>query len=308
MESKEVILSLAKLVIAAAWADGELSNDEINALKDLLFNADEVTAEDWTVLKMYMDAPVGKDEQEELLGRVTDAIRGSADKDLALNTLEHLFGCDGKVTPEEHELMTRIRQDIDGTGTGLISGLSKAIKSAIGQRSTAVRASCLRERDSDDYVQNTIFYDLQLKLKNTEARIDRPEGEIRKLCLATGLLAHVAHVDETISSEERAAIRGVLAEDWHMTDEEAELLVAVACDRTTRGLDYFRLSHGYFECTNAEERKGLLRTLFRIANAAGKTTNDEIEEVRRVANSLKLSHEDFIAAKLTVPREDRNGL
>jgi len=32
-----LILNLAKVVIAAAWVDGEIDHEEINNLKDLLF-------------------------------------------------------------------------------------------------------------------------------------------------------------------------------------------------------------------------------------------------------------------------------
>ena len=46
MLNKEFVMDLAKLVVAAAWADGQLQNEEINSLKDLLFNLDEVTGGD----------------------------------------------------------------------------------------------------------------------------------------------------------------------------------------------------------------------------------------------------------------------
>lgn len=41
-----VIMALAKVMIAAAWADGSVNNDEINSLKDLLFQLPEMTDSD----------------------------------------------------------------------------------------------------------------------------------------------------------------------------------------------------------------------------------------------------------------------
>jgi hypothetical protein len=38
------------------------------------------------------------------------------------------------------------------------------------------------------------------------------------------------------------------------------------------------------------------------------TSYDEVEEIRRISESLKLPHKDFIEAKLTIPREDREVL
>ena len=308
MSNETLILDLAKLVISAAWTDGKLSNEEINALKDLLFSLDEVSAEDWTVLTMYMESPVNEEEHKELLGRVIKGIRTSEDKAFALVTLERLFGSDGKVTPEEESLLMQLKSDISEVGTGILSGFSSALKSAILQRKTAVLSSCLRENESNDYIHNTIYYDLMQKQKNSGVTIARPENELRKFCLATGLLAHVANVDEIISTEEKDAMCAIIVEDWELTKEQAKLFVSISCDRTTRGLDYFRLSNGFFECTTIEGRRGFLKTLFRIANAADKTSNDEIEEIRKIAKSLKLSHKNFIDAKLTISREDRNGL
>lgn len=308
MSNRALILDLAKLVVSAAWADGELSNDEVNALKDLLFSIDEIETDDWTVLEMYMESPTSEEEKKELLDRVIMAIHSSDDKAFAIKTLEQLFRSDGKVTPEEEVLLDQLKGDISRVPTGFFSCISKAFNSAISKRDRKVQSSCLREQKSEDYVMNTIYYDLSQKQERSSVTIDKPEAEVRKLCLATGLMSHVAYVDNVTSSEERDAMNSIIVEDWGLTKEQAELFVTISCDRTTSGLDYFRLSHGFFKCTNIEERRRFVKTLFRIANAADKTSNDEIEEIRRIAKSLKLSHKDFIDAKLTISREDRNGL
>ena len=56
MADKQFIMDLAKLVIAAAWADGELTNEEVNALKDLLFMLPDLSGEEWLGLELYMDS------------------------------------------------------------------------------------------------------------------------------------------------------------------------------------------------------------------------------------------------------------
>ncbi|MDP7742220.1 MAG: TerB family tellurite resistance protein [Lentisphaeria bacterium] len=307
MSQEAFILDLAKLVIAAAWADGELSNDEINALKDLLFNLEEVSGEDWAVLTMYMESPPSDAEAGELLERVLGGIRTSENKVLTLATLENLFRCDGIVTPEEQALLDQVEGDIANIKTGIFSGFSRALKSAIGERNSSVESS-LREHSSGDYIRNTIYFDLKRKQDESGTTFNKSESEVRELCFAVGLLAHVANIDAEITSEERQAIRSVIREDWGLSENETHLLVEISCDRTTRGLDYHRLSNGYFECTTWEHRRDFVKTLFRIANAAHKTSNDEIEGIRDMARSLKVSHKDFIAAKKTISNEDRNGL
>jgi uncharacterized tellurite resistance protein B-like protein len=57
-----------------------------------------------------------------------------------------------------------------------------------------------------------------------------------------------------------------------------------------------------------DERRNFIKCLFRIANASEKTSYDETEEIRKISTSLKLTHKDFIEAKLTIPDEDREVL
>jgi len=45
-------MTLAKVIIAAAWADDEVSHEEINSLKDLLFRLPHLEARDWSSLEI----------------------------------------------------------------------------------------------------------------------------------------------------------------------------------------------------------------------------------------------------------------
>ena len=109
---------------------------------------------------------------------------------------------------------------------------------------------------------------------------------MRTICFATGLLARIANLDGVITDEEKEAIRSILAADWGLAHSEASILTDLACDRATRGLDYYRLTKGLFENTTIEERRRFLATLFRVANASNKTDPEEIEEIRKIAVSF----------------------
>lgn len=308
MADKRFIMDLAKLVIGAAWADGRLANEEINSLKDLLFNLEDLTGEDWAHLEVYMDSPVASDEREGLLQAVLDQIRSDADKDLVVTTLEKLFRADGVVTDEERSFLGEISSAVSDVDTGILSGFSKIVKKALAGRSHSYQAATQRESQIEDYVANTIYYQLKSDSRKQGFEIDLPEPKLKKLCLAAGLLARISAVDEDITEQEKQAIKDVLSAEWNLSGPEADLVVQISCYRTLKGLDYFRLTRGFFECTDIAERKDFLKCLFKIANASGKTSYDEMEEIRRVANSLKLSHRDFIEAKLTIPDEDREAL
>jgi len=121
-------------------------------------------------------------------------------------------------------------------------------------------------------------------------------------------LARISAVDSDISDQERRTIKDVLSTQWHLSEQQAEIVTQISCDRTLQGLDYFRLTRGFFDCTSVYERRNFIKCLFKIANASDKTSYDETEEIRRISNSLKLTHKDFIEAKLTIPDEDHQVL
>lgn len=128
MPGKSFIMNLAKLLIAAAWADGELSNDEVNALKDLLFLVPEMTGQDWLELELYMDSPVNPQERDRLLRNVLDEVRSAKDKRLVVETLKKLIEVDGIVSEEEAAVLEQVQQDVEGSPTGLLSHLAKAMR------------------------------------------------------------------------------------------------------------------------------------------------------------------------------------
>jgi uncharacterized tellurite resistance protein B-like protein len=245
-----------------------------------------------------MESPASAAEQEELAARVMDAMRTGEDKELALTTLERLFQADGTVTAEEQALLDHLRGEIDEVDTGLFSGLARALRVKMTKPSTG--ASALRETAKEDYLRNPVYYELSRRVREAGVSFGRPEDETRTFCLAVALLCQVAAEDATVSAGEQEAMAGVLVQDWGLSSAQAELLIAIGCDRVAREFDEFRVALEFFECTAVEERRELLCTLFRIADATDKTSHDEMEEIRRLSIILKLPHRDYIEAKRTV--------
>ena len=303
---KSSILSLGKLVIGAAWVDGELSNAELNALKDLLFMVPEMTGEDWAGLELYMETAVSRHELDRLLRNVLDEIRTPRHKELVVLTLTRLVEADGGMNHAEATLLEQIKLDIEGTSTGLLGHLSKSIRGAVRKRSLSSGPN--REARLDDFIKNRIYCNLVLELEKRGRTFDLPDAQVRKLCLAAGLMARVALADADLSVSEKQAISRALVADWRLSEAEAMLVTEISLHSALRGLDTVRLTRNFFERTTHKERKAFLRCLFSIANVAHKTSSDEIKAIQIIASGLRLTHKEFIDAKLTIPREDRAGL
>ena len=308
MPGREFIMDIAKLMIAAAWADGELQNEEINALKDLLFNLEDVTGDEWAHLEIYMDSPVSTEEKVNLIRSVLEQIKSEEDKELVVATLEKLVQADGVVTEEEKAVLEEVKNAVWDMNFGLLARVSKMIKAAVAGRDQNYKAATQRENQVDDYIENNIYYNLKSESEKQGIKFDLPAQQVKKLCLAAGLLARISAVDSGISEDEMQTVREVLSTQWDLSEQQAQIVTQISCDKTLQGLDYFRLTRGFFDCTTLDERRNFIKCLFRIANASEKTSYDESEEIRKVSNSLKLTHKDFIEAKLTIPDEDREVL
>ena len=313
MATRDFILDLGKLMIGIAWIDGRLEQDEINALKELLFLLPDISGEEWMQLELYMTHAVSDAERRDLLDRVLSGIRSSGDKQLVLETLEKLVGGDGsdrgivgdapRGVPES-AFLDSIRQDIEGRSTGLLGHLAAPIRQTLKRK--AGQGS--REDRIEDFIKNTIYYQLTSELQQQGRTLSIPVTEARKVCLAAGLMAHVAWVDNEVCHREREAMSLALRELWNVPADEARLITEMSQARIMHGLDLVRLTSGFCHHTTIEERKAFLRCLFAIANAAENTSHAEIEAIRQIAKSFELPHQEFIEAKLTIPRQDRGGL
>ncbi len=306
MADSALLMALAKVIIAAAWADGSVDYEEINSLKDLLFRLTDMTARDWASLDIYIDSPVGEVERQRLIEDLKANLRTEQDKQLALASLRALISADGSVDEEEELVFEQIKNELDNVGTGLFGSMNRLMLRPVQRRTQTVAGQPNRERYLDDFIDNRIYYHVREQMENGEIELDLPDEDIRKLCLTGGLLARVAHVDRDFTQAEVDWMKKALQEKWQINRQAADLIVDIATTDIAEAVDYFRLSRQFFECTTETERIRFTEALFTIAVQDGQVSYDEIEEIRTIAYVLKLTHKQFIDAKLTIPREQRS--
>ncbi len=302
MSDEQLIMTLAKVLIAAAWADGELSHDEVNSMKDLLFHLPQLSARQWASLSMYIETPVGEAERARLVEELRDAIRTTRDKELALAALDDMLGADGQVTEGEEEAVSEIRTAIESADFGLFSGLMKGMT---GRRSQAVANAPNRELYLDDYVKNKVYYGIRRRLDMGEADLDLADDTLRSLSMAGGIMAQIARVNPQVSDAELATMVDALQTYWHLTPEQSAFVAGVAISEDASQFDQYRLARDFASACTYEERAEFLDVLFAVAAADGTASYDEIEEIRQIAGSLKLAHKQFIEAKLKLPQDQR---
>ena len=303
MASKEhLILILSKVLIAAAWADGELTHDEVNSMKDLLFHLPQLSARQWASLQMYVESPVGDAERERLLEELKFAIRTPRDRELAQRALEEMLQADGEVSAAEEQVAAEVRAAIESVS---VDALSRLVKGMTGRRAQALAQAPNREAYLDDFVKNKVYYGVRRRLDLGEAELRVGEDVLRTLSLAGGIMAQVARVNPRISDAEVATIVDALQTHWHLDPDQAAFVAGVAISETASLMDRYRLAREFASVCGPRERAEFLDVLFAVAAADGVASYDEIEEIRAIARSLKLSHQQFIRAKVKLPPERR---
>lgn len=313
MNERELVLKLARVIIAIAWIDGEISNEEINCLKDLLFSLrksgfDDVmqfNAQEWARLDMYIESPVGEEERERLVVDLQNSLRSPEDKQVALNALENMVHADGIVSDEEKASLIEIKQAIESVEVGAIGGLQRLLGGAMQRRLKAVANAPNRETYFEDFVKNKVYYSVSQRLAAEGKRLDISDGDLRKLSLVGGLMAKIAYQDREVSGDEFQQMVDAIESNWNLSQEEAIFVSEVAVNALDVTYDTFRMIRELTASTTYEERKEILYTLFAVAAADGDISFDETEEIRIMARSLELTHSDFIDAKLRVLGEER---
>jgi uncharacterized tellurite resistance protein B-like protein len=315
MADRSVILALARVIVAAAWADGELHREEIDSLKDLLFHLPhvgpargvELPGADWERLDMYIQSPVDAAERNRLIAELQATLRTPADRDLALAALDNLIHADGIVVDTERAVMQEIRTALQAVDLGVIAQIGRLIRGPVQRRSTAIATAPNREDAFEDFVKNRIYYLVRERLRLGNAELSVPDADVRKLSLAGGLMARVANIDRAMTSEERDTMIAVLQTDWGVSQVAAAVVAEVAVSAVANDLDYFRLTRTFFSSTDDDERVHFLDVLFDVAYADGRLSAEEQEEIRRIAQSLNLSQRQVNAAREHAKRRRVDG-
>jgi uncharacterized tellurite resistance protein B-like protein len=315
MSEREIILKLARVIIAVAWSDGEMSNDEVNCLKDLLFTLRQsgfddvlqISGQEWARLDMYIETPIDEAERARLVADLQNALRSPEEKQFALNALQRMAEADGVVSDGEKDAVAAISEAIESVEMGFLGGLQRVVGGAMQRRADAVAGAPNREAYFDDFIKNKVYYSVSQRLRENDRELNISDEDLRRLSLVGGLMAKIAQLDRQVSEAEFESMINIIQTNWNLGLEEATFVTEVAVSSIDVTYDTFRMMREIATGASIEERQRVLVTLFAVANSDGDMSFDEVEEIRMIARGLDLSHKDFIDAKLKVLGERRPG-
>ncbi len=277
-------LALLKVLVTTAWADSELSQSELNYIKELArrFDLDD---SDWFELQPYIEDPVSDEEQMAVIQDLLSRIGSTSERGAVIRHIEGVINADDRVTAEEKDLLRRYEDIIKEPSS--LDLMMNRIKSLF---QSPLRHSRV---DVDEFLRNKILFKLRRR-----AGDDPITPEMHRLALLGGLMGIVAHADHDINERELQEIRRRLSENGNYDEGALDLLLTIIHEESVRGLDRYRMINEYAGNANLEERAELLDLLFAVGAADGALTHPELEELRAISSALHLSHKQYINAKV----------
>ncbi len=210
MVETDLILTLAKTLIAVSWADGELTRDEITNMKEMLARIPDLNARQWMSVEMYIESPVNDAERARLVGELQALAQAPENKALVFQALDDMLAWTDEVAPEERQALDEVKAAIElGGSSGSIHGLGRLFRGRSASQPVAVEGPN-REDHLDDFITNRVYYAASQRMVRGEAALDLPDAQVRKLSLAGGMMAKVAAANPQITDQEMTVMSGAL--------------------------------------------------------------------------------------------------
>jgi len=132
------------------------------------------------------------------------------------------------------------------------------------------------------------------------AALDRLEPDrARHIAIFAYILSRVARADLVISGAETRAMESIVEQAGGLAPEQAILVVQMAKTQAILfgGTENYLVTREFNRLATREEKLALLRCLFAVSAADDSISIMEDNEIRRIADELRLTHEDFIEVR-----------
>lgn len=288
-------IEFLRVLIAAAWSDGEITYHELNSLKQY-FRRLDLSDHELTQLEPYLVDPVTEDEARLI---VSDFLTRAGGKERAavLAAIRDLLLSDSKLGAGEEEFLA-LFDEVEQSTAGVFVSRLKRLWGAAEPRADAPVAR--RSDLIDEFVRNRVLYQIKRRLQTRSgaAEMDADtERELRYVCTVGALLGHVAAADTEFDAAEKQRIADLLDQIGGLQRSDVEVIVEIVESAVLSDVGYFPFTRELSAMTGGRERGAILDLLFEVAAADGTISHDEAEEIRKISKALDLAHEDFVAAK-----------
>ncbi len=288
-------LTFLKVLTTIAWADGEVTQSELNILKSFYrkFNLDK---DDLAELKHYLAAPISKNEQAELYEQLVHELGSKNEKEEILSALESMENATKRIGSEEKQLVNQFRVLLEKPS--LTRKSFARIRDLLGR--TIFSHSREKDLELEKYFKRKVLKKVELKAARLGVKMNLPEDRLYFICLLGALMASVSNVDGSFDDSERKVIKKELSKHFNFKNKELRILFEVILEVTKQGFDFHEVTTELNNLVTYNEKVEITDCMLAVGGADGELSHDEAEEIRRITKAMRIPHKVFIEAKMKV--------
>lgn len=138
------------------------------------------------------------------------------------------------------------------------------------------------------------FFETRLAI-TAETPADDIEHKLKLTCAI--LMLEMIHVDEHADESEEKIIREILQQQFDISDDETEELLAMAHEEKLGAISYYKFTSLINQHYSQQQKIKLVEQLWAIAYADKVIDRFEEHLVRKLADLLHIPHKHFMQAK-----------
>ncbi len=291
--SKFKKLTFLKVLTTVAWADGEVSESELNLLKSF-YRKFDLEKHELEALKPYLNAPISKNEKDLLYRQMIAELSTAAEKSEIVAALENMLQVHPRMKGDEKQLVDQFSGWLEDTSF---------TKRSFGRIRNLFQKTIFKHArdpnpDMEKYFKRRVLKKIELKSAHSGFASKLPEDRLYFLCLVGSLMASIAHVDNHFDTLEKKALKACLAEQFSLKGKELTLLFEVVEEQGKKGFDFREVVTEINRLTSFNDRLHFMECFFAMATADGEIAHEESEEIRRITKAMRIPHKNFIQAKV----------
>jgi len=282
-------LSTGKMLIAAAWVDGELQEEELTCLKTLILRMPGINFEDWRKLKIYMAYPLSVTEQEAVVLELTDKIYVKSHKTMVFRNLFKVLQSDGNLNIKEKTFVDNLSEALSQNANSFLQKLKYyLLKNQIESQDAWKKSKIGRDKLLHDFFSNPAYFLFRKSLIQQDLYVPHSKPQLQKICLFASILSWFASEDGKISLDEENFILETLTKSCGIEPKIADCIFSVAKAVDISEIELRELCITLSDQTEVSEREKLFTMLTKLVLLDRTLTSRECECLRTVAVFLHI--------------------
>jgi len=153
-----------KVLACVAWADEEVTNAELNFIKQFVRRFD-LSGDEWMQVELYLSERVGAEEMRQVTRRFFSRVHRSKERRMLVDAVENLLRADENLTDTEQEWLRDLQEVVSGAKKTVffLDGLKSLLRIG-GENQKGTDEG--RDANLHDFIHNRVGFLIRKKFPN----------------------------------------------------------------------------------------------------------------------------------------------